>query len=261
MTIQDKAPVPSLRNEPAPNAKRSAVKVVYFRENGTALCSARKSYCNRCGHEYEDPEQPMNCPSCGHLRICMHTVAEAGLRCKSHGGRVPVGPANPSWKGGRHSAMPARLRERYIESMDDDELLSIRRDLALIEARIGDVLERVDFGEAGKHWSRAQNTFVAFKDAVDRGDSETMRIHLNTLERVLAKGTSDYAAWEGIIGLIEQRRKLTETEMRRLEKMQQFVTAEQVSNLMVSIAEASKRIIQDPKILNEFTAELASLLR
>ena len=261
MTIQDKEPVPSLRNEPAPNAKKSAVKVVYFRDDGAPFCSARKSYCNRCGHEFEDPEQPMNCPSCGHLRACQHTVSEAGLRCKSHGGRTPRGPANPAWKGGRHSAMPARLRERYIESMDDTELLSIRRDLALIEARIGDVLERVDFGEAGRHWSRAQNTFVAFKDAVDRGDSETMRIHLNTLERVLAKGTADYAAWEDVIKLIEQRRKLTETEMRRLEKMQQFVTAEQVSNLMVAIAEASKRIIQDPKILNEFTAELATLLR
>jgi hypothetical protein len=191
----------------------------------------------------------------------MVPVATSGKRCKHHGGLAPVGAANPNYKHGRNSKyMPARLRDRYQEAMDDPDLLNITRDLALLEARITDLLQRVDFGEAGRHWSKAQNTFVAFKDAVDRGDSETMRIHLNSLERILAKGTADYAAWEEVISTIEQRRKLTETEMRRLEKMNQFVTAEQVSTLMASIAEAAKRVIQDPKILNEFTVELATLL-
>ena len=62
------------------------------------------------------------------------------------------------------------------------------------------------------------------------------------------------------MGLMETRRKRTETEMRRLEKMRQFITAEQVNMLMTAIGEAAKRIIKDPKVLNEFTTELIRLL-
>ncbi len=68
------------------------------------------------------------------------------------------GPSNPNWKGGtspssRYSRhVPTRLAARMEQAMIDPEGLSARAELALIEARLAEVLERTDTGEAGRHW-------------------------------------------------------------------------------------------------------------
>lgn len=253
-------PVVYLDSRPAPNANISSVQLVYYRDD-TPLCSERVTGCRSCGWEPEGNYQ-VNCPDCGHLMVCMQRVAEPGLRCSSHGADdVQVMEAKRQRRMlQRAEALPTRIRPAYLEALSDTELFNMRPDLAVIEARIADVLTRVDFGEAGKIWQQAQTTFISFQDAVARDDTNTMRIHLQTLGKLLARGAADYAAWGEIIGLIEQRRRVVETEMKRLEKMRQYLTTEEVHRLVDQIAELAKRTIQDPKVLNVFTIELAKLL-
>jgi hypothetical protein len=249
-----------LDSKTAPNAASSSVQLIYYKDDAP-LCSERSALCRACGWRPEDHYQ-VNCPECHNLMICMNSVKEPGLRCRVHGGdEIHALQARREQRAlQRADALPARVRAAYVQALQDPELFNLRPDLATIEARIADLMTRVDFGEAGRIWQQAQTTFIQFQDAVARDDTQTMRVHLQTLGRLLAKGATDYTAWSEIIGLIEQRRRLIDTEMRRLEKMRQFLTAEEVHRLVDQIAELAKRVIKDPKVLNVFTIELAKLL-
>lgn len=262
MPFTPRRAVAYLDSEPAPNASTASVQTVYYRDD-QPLCSDRVAACRSCGWEPAG-DYHVNCPECDNLMICLNVVSEPGLRCSVHTrleDDVRALQAQRETRAlQRADALPPRVRTAYLQALGDPELFNLRPDLATLEARISDVLSRVDFGEAGRIWQQAQTTFIQFQDAVARDDTQTMRIHLQTLGRLLAKGASDYTAWSEIISLIEQRRRLVDTEMKRLEKMRQFLTAEEVHRLVDQIAELAKRVIQDPKVLNVFTIELAKLL-
>ncbi len=72
-------------------------------------------------------------------------------RCKLHGGNHRAGPAHPRWTHGRYaesvrSKLPHRLREVYVASLEDPELVSHRADLALLNARKLQLLDERDVG-------------------------------------------------------------------------------------------------------------------
>src|SRR5512137_2855467 len=65
--------------------------------------------------------------------------------CRMHGGKSAGGIASPLWKHGRQSKyLPARMRDAYNASLTDKELLELRGEIALVDARITDLLQRVD---------------------------------------------------------------------------------------------------------------------
>ncbi|MCB9150722.1 MAG: hypothetical protein H6641_18365 [Caldilineaceae bacterium] len=62
--------------------------------------------------------------------------------CMFHGGKTPRGVASGSFKTGRYSQhLPTRLAARYCEAQNDQKLLDLHEEIALIDARIADMLD------------------------------------------------------------------------------------------------------------------------
>jgi hypothetical protein len=236
---------------------------VIYNENGQPLCSARKKHCRNpdCGYDFPKGMKEYACPQCGTDRRCREPVKVAGKRCYYHGGASPVGIASPNWRNGRHSLyMPARLSQRYLQAVGDPELLAVRDDIALVDSRVSDLLERIEKGEAGKLWTEAQEEYKAFRQASARADPQDTREHLAKLDAILGRGVAEFAAWDELGRWLEQRRRLVETEMRRLQKLQQFLTAEQAQMLVVAVGEVVKRHVKNPDTLQAVARDLAGLL-
>ena len=201
-----------------------------------AQCGKKTKRCRKCGHKYPAAEYELDaCPDCGEDRACKRPAMTNGA-CYLHGGKSLKGLAHPGYKSGRWSKyMPARMVPRYEESKNDTELLAVRADIALVDARIADLLVRVDTGESTHIWKK----LVGFRnDALDAqriGDDRKRALSLEGIFRTIGQGAADYAAWHDVIGLIEQRRKLVESERKRLIEMQQMVTVEE-SMLLVNAA-------------------------
>lgn len=137
-----------------------------------------------------------------------------------HGGNIPTGPALPQFKTGRYSKhLPARLADRYHEALADSELLAVRDDVALLDSHLAELLDR-----------------------------------LHTDDAMASVGT-----WGTVRDLLEQRRKLVETEQRRLVTMQQMITAEQAVALLGAVAGVIQRHVTDRAILGAISADLAAL--
>ena len=182
-------------------------------------------------------------------------------RCYWHGGPTPKGIASPNFKHGRYSkSIPERLSERYQESIKDPEILALREEVALTDARLTDLLSRVDTGESGVLWKTAQSVFFDFRSANASGDQDKMTVALTELNRILNLGVDDYKAWDEVGKTLEQRRKLVESERKRLVDMEQMITVERTMVLLSAVISVIRDNVTDRKTLRKISTDIGRLI-
>jgi hypothetical protein len=194
------------------------------------------------------------------LRCRKHAIRGREV-CRVHGGRTPRGPASVHWKGGRYSRhLPARLAAQYEVAARDPKLTELKSDIALVDARIIDLLQRVDTGEAGIVWRQAQAAMAAFEREQARQNVDGMKLALEQVQRLMTHGAEDYAVWEEISELIEQRRKLCDSESKRLVMLQQMLTVEQAMLLLETVTAIIQRHVPDRQTLQAIAFEIQGLV-
>jgi len=178
-------------------------------------------------------------------------------RCRFHGGKTPVGVNASQFQHGRYSKdFPTRLIGRYEQALADPEVSSVREEIAIVEARTAECLAKVDTKEAGAHW-------IAVRKALD--DLETASDAFQQVKAVTEARTacslalSDYAAWAEVLDLVERRRKLAETETKRLSAMGQQITAEKAMLLLAAVVDIVRRNVTDPVQLKAISREISAL--
>lgn len=181
----------------------------------------------------------------------------ANGRCRFHGGLSPAGVASPRFKTGKYSRyVPERLLERYSEAQDDELLLELRDEIALVDARLVDLLGRVDTGESGALWRELQQLWKAYRreEHTDKGTDLLMQIGL-----VIGDGAADYAAWDEVNKQVTRRQKLVESERKRLVELKQVITTEQAMVLIAQLTDIIRRHVTDPAARAAIAADLVQL--
>lgn len=193
---------------------------------------------------------------------CELNPIKGKTKCGSHGGRSLEGPASPSFKGGRYSKyLPARLAPLYEEMQADQDFLSLRDDINLIDARLAELLCRTGAGESRDTMEAIRNLVGEYNQAVIDKNGQTMANAILRIGRLAAAGIDASVAWEEIYRLLEQRRRLVESQRKMLVEMQQTMTAERALMLFSVMAEDFKQILLkycDKSIVRYALAEFAS---
>src|SRR5262245_54010300 len=160
----------------------------------------------------------------------------ANGRCYMHNGSAARGALAPNFKHGRYSRyMKLQLAERFLETAEDPELLSLREDVALVTERIEQLLERVQSGESGAAWRLLKKQWAEFVRHRTAGNVPKMQEALEALAEPLARGFADHAAWEELGLQLDRRARLADMEQRRLEKMQATLTVEEAMGLLGTV--------------------------
>lgn len=163
-----------------------------------------------------------------------------------HGGRSLVGPALPGWIDGRRSKyLPKRLLADYHASLNDPEKLALDAELAVIDARMNDVLSRVDSGESSRLWGELRATYKELETARKIGDTAGLQLALLALGDLIKAGHADWAAWADVRSLIRERKGLVESERKRLVEMQQVIAVDQAMALMAQLIDAVREVADD----------------
>lgn len=215
------------------------------------------------------------------MKICLAPKRKSGEpcqayamtngRCRIHGGKSLTGIAAPRFETGRYSKfLPTRLVEKYNTSKNDGELVALRDDLALLDARLEDLLAKVDTGETGEAWKALQEAVHAFKTAESKANytanerkqaeyKADREMAMQTILLLVQSGMSDYAAWADIKSTLEQRRKTAETEFNRLVKMDAMVSAEKLLVMQSQFLEMIRRHVSDRPTLIALSNDFALL--
>lgn len=192
---------------------------------------------------------------------CKRAAMVGKTKCYMHGGATPAGPTSPHYVTGRYSkVLPARLLARYQEASADAELLALREDIALVDARLADLLGRVDSGESVQAWGRVAEGLGLLRAAIAQGDAGGLRGAVSALEAAVKQGQADYAAWDEVGKTLDRRARLVEGERRRLVEMQQMLSAEQAMTLLAAVADVIRRHVTERAALAAISAELVRLM-
>ena len=192
--------------------------------------------------------------------ICHSTVVMANGRCRLHGGSTPVGVMSANFKTGKYSKdAPTRLLAAYECARHDAQLLENREELALMDARIQDLLKRVDSGESRQAWEKAQKAFRTYQAALDRSEGTEAKLALHKLQEILLYGLGDTAAWNDLNAQIALRMKLAESERRRLVELSQTITVEKALLLVAQLAGVVKQNVKDPQERAAIARELRAI--
>lgn len=194
---------------------------------------------------------------------CKYPAVAGSTKCRFHGGLTPRGVASPHFKHGRRSKyLPTRLLARYEEAIDDPRLLELKDDIALLDARLGELMERLstDQDVGPVRWRDLQKLIGQYEQAVAAGDGEQIAAIWAAIHAVVNKAVTDYALWNSIQDTVQQRRRLVESERQRLVQMQQMVTAEQAVAAMTALVAAVRANVRDSSVLQNIQTEYERLI-
>lgn len=214
---------------------------------GRPVCGAETRTCG-CGHHRSLharlPGAETRRGPCSACSDCQGFVGRphmqwVGLhpngRCKLHGGMASKGVAHHNFQGADplSAILPPHLRGRYVAHLEDPELLSLRRQIALAESVVTDVAGQLARKEGAP--PRAQRTWGGVKDALRSGDQAALRLALDAHDRAMA---SAHAEQEGRAELRRQQdllRKLKDSENDVLLKEQYVISVERALALTAAM--------------------------
>jgi hypothetical protein len=180
-----------------------------------------------------------------------------------HGGKSykARGAAAANFKDGRYSKyLPSRLLESYTNAKDDPEILSLNDDIALTEARVTDVLQRVDANESGAMWDELSRLSKEVKLARKSGDPSLVEDLFDQMLKLIDKGKGDRENWREIGDLMERKRKLSESQLKLLVTKQEFISRQQAVAMVALITGAIKESVSDPKEKRQIMSAIQQLM-
>jgi hypothetical protein len=192
---------------------------------------------------------------------CESTFLYANGACKKHGGPSLSGAAHPSFIHGKFiKGLPRHLREHYIEARTDKQLLVMRDHIALLDARIEELLGRLDTGESVNRWKAAAAAMAEFKNWQKVGDKQGMVAALTTLDAVLTAGATESEGWADVYRAMDQRRKVTAVEIKRELAKHRVLTEDRAYEMLRLVLHTLRTRISDRKLLGLIGGDLERML-
>lgn len=149
-------------------------------------------------------------------------------KCRKHGGKTPIGIASPHFKHGKRSKYTAiGLAERIRQAMGDPSLLDLRSAVATADVRINELIAMLE---------AAQTDLQTPTDAHTPTGGEQADLDTSAL-------------WEALTQALLNKSKLVESESKRLRLLNQFISADQFMNFVMTIEQSIRANVTDPKAL------------
>jgi hypothetical protein len=191
---------------------------------------------------------------------CKRHTAEGRTVCYYHGGKIPRGIALPQTTTGKYSKhLPTRMLAAYEASQRDPELLGLSEEVNVTDAFLVDLHDRMTAHDTDSWRMTLLATLYAFKDANLAKDADAARASLNKLESLIVNGATPAQCRAEIRHWQDHRRKLAESERKRLIDMQTMVTAEQVTLLVRSLTGVIREHVTDPTALRAIANALSAI--
>lgn len=159
---------------------------------------------------------------------------------------------------GNGSSFPlTRLAAKYNKMNSDGRLLSNRATIDVIDGRVAQLLERIDFGEAPDRLEKLNAFWNEYLDA----DGVEAAVLKKKISDEFEKVYHDYMAWRQIFDALDLRGKAVEREVKVLKEIKAIMTAEDAYELVAKLLAAMMRVIgDDPKKIKQAQYEFTKLI-
>lgn len=165
---------------------------------------------------------------------CRGLAVTGSDKCRMHNGKALRGVLAPNFKTGKYSRyLPTAFASRVEDFKTDPELTELRENLALQNVRLTEIYREFDETEPPHQWALLQRKYASWQEAEKSTKSEIRAASGEKrleFERYLREGldrkTRDEIIWRKIEDATERRRRLIETESKRIKDANDFISAE-----------------------------------
>lgn len=183
-------------------------------------------------------------------------------RCRMHGGTRTGGPLHHRFKHGRYSKfLPDNIREKYEEAISDEKLNQLWDDIAIVDARLKQLFEKLSTRESSDWIKELRDTAYQYEASKKNHDVESMVAHADELSKLARRGAAEWSTWRDIQGTINQRAALVRMENDRIVQLEQTMTAEQAMVLVYTLSNAIKEHVRDPETIRKIMEVFARFMR
>lgn len=199
---------------------------------------------------------------CKSGKPCQRAPLAGRTRCSRHGGRShPGGPTHHLFKTGRFSKfLPKNLQGKYETMLADKELGSLRDELALISARMAEIMEGFGTGEAGCLWGELKELQKDFEKAEKEESHVGMFVAAAKAFDLVGKGYAYWKQWGDLNDQIDRRARVAAAEWKRQADLQQVMTVEQVMTMAAAIIEILNTTVTDRVMLENASTKIRALI-
>lgn len=168
---------------------------------------------------------------CGALtkkkKMCKKSPMENG-RCRNHGGASPNGIDHPrTTHGGYSKYLPEALIEKYKEAESNEDLMSLRQEMALVTTRMYELAEKVNDTAGKKKYKEIVRLWREWQKAEAQGAKSAQYLK-SDLDDAIEDIEKDLKIWDEIANMTNLKRKLVDSEQRKLNNLEQYIPAEKV---------------------------------
>ncbi len=185
--------------------------------------------------------------------------------CYHHGGRTPVAAGSPHYKDGSRSKYRAIFSgdalEHYAWAREDPRYLEMREEMAVLDTLFVEELKRAKVGEGAALWEELGRAWERFKAARPETDAATAGRCLRRVGELVEEGASRIAAQREALEIVERKRKLSETERRRILDAERMITEAQAMSFVAALVGIMRRHVTDRETLAAIHSDVTNLLR
>ena len=132
------------------------------------------------------------------------------------------------------------------EARSDPELLNLRDELAMARAHLYQLLETLGSNDGPGAWGKARAAVRRLKSArSERGRASAIR----QLDEALDAAAAERKTWKAIEAAMDQVRRLSAAELRRMVKMRELIPTEEAMLFAQTLLIAVRDNVKDPEVL------------
>lgn len=188
--------------------------------------------------------------------------------CYHHGAKSPVGAGSATFKDGTRSkysvVFTGDALEHYERAAEDPRYIELRDEINVLDVLFFEELSRARVGEGGVLWEEIGRVWTRFQEAQPTKDTTTAGRCLGRMGEIIEEGVGRHAAQEVALDIAERKRKLTETERRRIVEEGQAISQVKAMSLVGSIVALVRESVageeNERRILARFHSGVARLV-
>jgi len=167
---------------------------------------------------------------------CKNNCSPGRTTCRYHGGSIPRGFDLPQTKHGLYSkSMPRRLLADYNEFYANPKSIELRESIAVTDARLADLLKELYTVEVEGCWEKFCVQYHRMENAFANHDQVELNSAMIEMEYLLNAGVRESRIWKEFMATLEQRRKLSDAQLKWEIRSGQWISEEQATTLFTAV--------------------------
>jgi hypothetical protein len=191
---------------------------------------------------------------------CVALAIKGTTLCYQHSPRQARGARSGRFKTGVYSVvLPRDIVERYEILLSDRGIVETRTSVALATVRIEELIKKLEENEAAGRYILLSKAVKDLRRQIDKGETTSV-VAFQKIASIIDSKIEEYQKWSEIYEVMELKRKLVDTESKRLKDIGAVLNAEQAMAFIMSIAGISKRYLPEESMA-PFIAEMGKTLK